>query len=205
MTTAQARQITSETISSSCVVSEKFSPLLSRTNNTIFVSFTAFSQRKLLLYTTLYVTDEFENGCQHFVPPALVLSPSKPLLYANNNLQRSLPKLAKSLLKTDSILPEKTFLASMKKTSWLGTFCERAAHLSLLQQSGFTSSLTFWVLLLQFHCEVVVPAHLEVKLNRHGWLEEVLERLKCTPKHRDPDHFGCFVHLMQSSDCNTIS
>ena len=34
----------------SCVGSEKFSPLLSRTKNTIFVSFTAFSQRKLLLF-----------------------------------------------------------------------------------------------------------------------------------------------------------
>ena len=36
----------------SCVGSEKFSPLLSRTENTIFVSFTAFSQRILLLFST---------------------------------------------------------------------------------------------------------------------------------------------------------
>ena len=36
-------------VSPSCVGSEKFSPLLPGTKNSIFVSFTAFGQRKLLL------------------------------------------------------------------------------------------------------------------------------------------------------------
>ena len=37
-------------ISPSCLGSEKYSSLLSRSENTIFVSFTEFSQRKLLIY-----------------------------------------------------------------------------------------------------------------------------------------------------------
>ena len=47
-TTVQARQITSEKFLLVAWAVRNFSPLLSRTKKTIFVSFTAFSQRKLL-------------------------------------------------------------------------------------------------------------------------------------------------------------
>ena len=49
MTTPPARQITPEKFLLAARAVRNFSPLLSRTKNTIFVSFTAFSQRKLLL------------------------------------------------------------------------------------------------------------------------------------------------------------
>ena len=48
-TTAHARRITSEKFLLPAWAVRNFSPLLSRMKNSIFVSFTAFSQRKLLL------------------------------------------------------------------------------------------------------------------------------------------------------------
>ena len=62
MTTAQARQITREKFRLTAWTVRNFSPLLSRTKNTIFVSLTAYSQRKLLL---IYLADQGWNTNVH--------------------------------------------------------------------------------------------------------------------------------------------